>query len=150
MNSTAVKKALGVDVDRNFQACNEDVNAAFYVQGQALSNSAELLPNLMHGGVRLLVFAGNTDAVCNYQGVELWMTRLQHAFHAEFSAAPSRPWRTSSTKYLAGEVRFAGGAGSGAGNYTFVQIYDAGHMAPHDQPEASLDMIERWINDRPW
>ncbi|THH31031.1 hypothetical protein EUX98_g3169 [Antrodiella citrinella] len=141
MNSTAVKKALGAGVDRNFQACNMDVNFAFYQRGQALTNSAALLPKLLHGGVRLLVYAGNTDAVCNYQGVELWMTRLSNAFHTEFLTTVSVPWRTLRSNYLAGQVRSAGGAVKGAGNYTFVQIYDAGHMAPHDQPEATLVSI---------
>ena len=32
-----------------------------------------------------------------------------------------------------------------SGNFTFVKIVDAGHMVPYNQPEASLDMLNRWI-----
>ncbi len=37
-----------------------------------------------------------------------------------------------------GEVRSAGGDGFTAGNVTFVNVYDAGHMVPYDVPEAAL------------
>ncbi|KAH8099460.1 peptidase S10 serine carboxypeptidase [Cristinia sonorae] len=147
MNLPAVKKALGAPPAAQFKGCNYAVNSEFYLQGQAIHNSAAFLPKLLHNGVRVMVYAGDVDSVCNYIGVELWMTRLQNDFHAEFSEAGNNLWRTKESGYLAGTVR---GAGKGAGNYTFVRIFDAGHMAPHDQPEATLDMIERWIHDRPW
>ncbi len=69
-----------------FKTCNQDIHIGFYVQCQAMSNSAELLPKLVNNGVRLMAYAGNTgasvrviarspewmvkpqilDAVCNY------------------------------------------------------------------------------------
>ncbi|OBZ79755.1 Carboxypeptidase Y A [Grifola frondosa] len=80
--------------------------------------------------------------------IERWMSQLEHKFHADFELAPSQRWKTSETGKIGGEVRSAGGLG--AGNVTFVQIYDGGHMAPHDQPEVALDMIERWIKNIPF
>lgn len=147
MNSTAVKKAIGADPGVTFKTCNMDVNAGFYKQGQAMLNSAALLPELINHGIRVMAYAGNTDGVCNYMGVELWMSRLEHKFHPEFERSPSVKWRTHEWGYLAGEVR---SAGQGSGNVTFVQIYNAGHMAPHDQPGAALDMMKRWIKNDGW
>ena len=60
LNRTDVKIALGVDPDFDFRAVNYTVNAAFYANGQAMLNSAVLLPELVDGGVRLLAFAGDT------------------------------------------------------------------------------------------
>ena len=57
------------------------------------------------------------------------MERLDNPFHAEFSSTPFSLWLTSKSNYPAGEVRSAGGAQTGAGNYTFVRIYDAGYVA---------------------
>lgn len=47
-------------------------------------------------------------------------------------------WTTLASGRVAGEVRSAGGDGFTAGNVTFVQVYEAGHMVPFDQPEAAL------------
>lgn len=31
------------------------------------------------------------------------------------------------------------------GNLTFMRIHAAGHMVPHDQPEAAQEFFNRWI-----
>lgn len=33
-----------------------------------------------------------------------------------------------------------------ANNLTYIRLHAGGHMVPHDQPEASLDMLTRWLN----
>jgi cathepsin A (carboxypeptidase C) len=32
-----------------------------------------------------------------------------------------------------------------SGNFTFMDVFAAGHMVPMDQPEASLDFYNRWL-----
>lgn len=62
MNQPDVKRALGVDhspVDK-FVSCNMTTNLGFYTQGQAMHNSAALLPELIKADIRLLAFAGDT------------------------------------------------------------------------------------------
>jgi len=66
MNDDANKKALGVDPSRSFESCNMQVNQAFLMQGDGMHNSAILLPDLINDGVRLLVYAGNADYMCNF------------------------------------------------------------------------------------
>jgi len=68
-------------------------------------------------------------------------------FHDEFLAAPTIPWSVSDA--IVGEIRSAGGGGLTAGNLTLAVIFEAGHMAPYDQPAATLDMMTKWINDVP-
>jgi carboxypeptidase C (cathepsin A) len=36
------------------------------------------------------------------------------------------------------------------GNLTFVQVKNAGHMVPLDQPSNALDMTNRFLNDQPF
>lgn len=50
------------------------------------------------------------------------MTRLEHDLHEDFERASSLPWKTPSGRYV-GDVRVAG---PGAGNVTFVRVFDAG------------------------
>ncbi|KAI0066410.1 serine carboxypeptidase [Artomyces pyxidatus] len=147
MNDPKNKAALGVDPTKKFESCNTEVNQAFMFQGDGMHNSAALLPELINDGIRLLVYAGNADLMCNYVGNERWVEQLEHKFHEEFAASVSEFWVTAESGRVAGEVRSAGGGGFGAGNVTFVQVYEAGHMVPFDQPEAALDMFTRWIQD---
>ncbi|KAF9269332.1 carboxypeptidase C [Marasmius fiardii PR-910] len=149
MNDPKNKVALGVDPERTFEICNMDVNEAFMQTGEQTHNSALLLPDLIHDGVRLLVYAGNADGTCNYMGNERWVEALDTQFKAEFAAAKSLPWIDSAEDRQAGVVRSAGGGGFTAGNVTFVEIFEAGHMAPHDQSSAALDLITRWIRNVP-
>jgi cathepsin A (carboxypeptidase C) len=60
LNSTKTKQALGVDPDLEFQLTNTTVNTAFYKSGQAMHNSAALLPELVDSGIRLMAYAGDT------------------------------------------------------------------------------------------
>jgi cathepsin A (carboxypeptidase C) len=145
MNDAKNKAALGVDPSRDFESCNMQVNQGFAFQGDGMHNSASLLPELINDGIRLLVYAGNADMMCNYIGNERWVEALDSKFHDEFAASDAVPWVTKRSGKLAGSVRSAGGAG----NVTFVTVFDAGHMVPYDQPEAALDLITRWTRNIP-
>lgn len=37
-----------------------------------------------------------------------------------------------------------------AANFTFVRLHAGGHMVPLDQPEASLDVVNRWVTGEWW
>lgn len=41
-----------------------------------------------------------------------------------------------------------GGAAKSFENFTFLKIFDAGHMVPMDQPKAALSMIEDFIANK--
>ncbi|KIJ55246.1 hypothetical protein M422DRAFT_23855 [Sphaerobolus stellatus SS14] len=147
LNKSEVKKALGVPSDLNFHNCNFDILDAFLYQGDTARNFAKLLPELLNAGVRLLVYAGQTDFLCNFIGNHNWMEKLDgHIFHEEFGKAKLSSWVTLEGNKEAGQVRSAGPAG---GNYTYVAVKEAGHMAPFDQPEAALDLMNRWVLNIP-
>ena len=66
MNAPANKKALGVNPSLEFASCNMEVNQAFFAQGDGMHNTAALLPELINDDIKLLVYAGNADAMCNF------------------------------------------------------------------------------------
>jgi len=149
MNLPDVKKAVGANPEREFASCNMDVNQAFALQGDGMHNSAALLPDLLADGIRLLVYAGNADFMCNFIGNLDWMLALPNKFQDEFVHKTPAPWVTLEDGKVAGKVVSAGGGGFTAGNYTYVEVHNAGHMVPYDQPEAALDLFARWIMDVP-
>ncbi|KIJ55250.1 hypothetical protein M422DRAFT_23858 [Sphaerobolus stellatus SS14] len=147
LNRPEVKKALGAPSNIDFQSCNLQINQAFLFQGDTAHNSAKLLPELLNAGIRLMVYAGQADSVCNFIGNHNWMEKLDgHPFHEEFGKAKLSSWVTLEGNKEAGQVRSAGPA---AGNYTYVAVKEAGHMVPFDQPEAALDLMSRWILNIP-
>jgi carboxypeptidase C (cathepsin A) len=149
MNDPEVKAALGVNPQQKFESCNMAVNQAFMLQGDSMHDTPQLLTDMINDGVRMLIYAGNADMMCNYMGNERWVEQLDTIFTDEFSTATTEQWVTIGSGKIAGTVRSAGGGGSGAGNVTFVTVYESGHMVPYDQPEAALDMMTRWIMDIP-
>ena len=60
LNLTSTKVALGVDPNFSYSHVNMTVNTGFYLHGQAMLNSASLLPELLHNGIRVMAFAGDT------------------------------------------------------------------------------------------
>ena len=53
------------------------------------------------------------------------MSRLEHTFRSEFATTPDLPWRTLDSGHHAGTAR---AAGLGAGNVTFVRVFEAGYV----------------------
>lgn len=35
-------------------------------------------------------------------------------------------------------------------NFGFVRVYGGGHMTPHDQPEVSLELFRKFLNNEPF
>ncbi|KAF7441184.1 hypothetical protein PC9H_001533 [Pleurotus ostreatus] len=149
MNEPVVKVELGVHPSLRYETYSKEVNQAFTRRGDGMHNSALLLTDLVNDGVRLLVYAGNADAMCNFIGNERWVELLDSKFNSEFAATKPVPWILKSTGKQAGEARSAGGSGFTAGNVTFVTVFEAGHMVPYDQAEAALDLITRWTTNVP-
>jgi len=99
-----------------------------------------------------LVYAGNADFMCSFIGNEAWVEALESPFKEEFSRSQGLPWTPWGAVGAAGRVRTAGnGAGiETAGNLTFIEIFEAGHMVPMDQGLAALDMIQHWLANEPF
>lgn len=151
MNLPDVKESFGVPDSVEFQSCNMQVNQNFMMQGDSMHDTSLLLPELIEDGMRLLVYAGEADFMCNAIGNERWVTELETSYKEEF-AKSNGTWfvkqaekqHTSSKdpKQLGGWFKKAG---KGAGNVAFVKAKDSGHMFPMDQPEAASDMVSRWL-----
>jgi cathepsin A (carboxypeptidase C) len=118
-------------------------------QGDGMKHSAALLPPLLEAGIRVLIYAGVEDFMCNFKGNLEWVEDLDNVFKAEFNAAKTNPYVLLGGKKQKGEVKVAGAQGFTAGNLAYVSVFEAGHMVPFDQPEVALDLFSRWIHNTP-
>lgn len=133
MNLDSTKQALHVaEHNPSWQTCNMMINMEFHVDW--MKNFAPYVADLLNDGIPALIYAGDVDFICNYMGNRAWTLGLDWSHKAEFNAAEEHDWNNG-----AGKARTANGL-------TFLQVKDAGHMVPSDQPEHALSMITQFLN----
>lgn len=137
LNLDEVKQAVGSKVDL-FTSCDDTVFRNFILSGDENKPFQQYVAELLEKGVPVLLYAGDKDIICNWLGNHYWSDALDYSEHEAFSSAPLVPW-VNSEGDAAGEVK-------NHGIFTFLRVYDAGHMVPHDQPFNALEMVNRWIN----
>jgi cathepsin A (carboxypeptidase C) len=57
-----------------------------------------VIPALLESGVRVLVYAGEMDYICNYIGNKAWTLALSWTGKAKFVAAGDHAWKTPEGK----------------------------------------------------
>eukprot|EP00927_Polykrikos_kofoidii_P069009 TRINITY_DN6439_c0_g1_i1.p1 TRINITY_DN6439_c0_g1~~TRINITY_DN6439_c0_g1_i1.p1 ORF type:complete len:505 (+),score=77.40 TRINITY_DN6439_c0_g1_i1:90-1517(+) len=133
LNSDDTQKQLGVS--KAWQSCNFAVNAQF--QGDFLKNYHTVLPDLLADDIQVLIYAGDVDYICNWLGNKKWTLGLEWPHKNDFNAAADEPFTVDGK--VAGRLRTASG-------FHFMQVYQAGHMVPMDQPAAAMQMLNSFIS----
>ncbi|KAJ3090220.1 hypothetical protein HK102_004381 [Quaeritorhiza haematococci] len=139
LNRPEIQEAIGVD--REFKGCNLEVNKNFLFAGDWMRPYVRDLPPLLEQGVRVLIYAGDADYICNWIGNKAWTLELEWYGKEEFNTSEDMEWVSKATGKKAGEFRTFN-------ELTFLRIYEAGHMVPYDQPEHSKEFINSWINPK--
>ncbi|KAE8219057.1 hypothetical protein CF319_g7177 [Tilletia indica] len=142
-----VRHALHVDEKNKPQAwieCNSRVGSALHgttidkVAGRKEEASVKLLPGLLERGLRVLMFAGDKDLICNHIGVQRIGENLVWGGVKGFGTPPPAPleWYVNNTY---------AGQWTTARNYTYVRVAGASHMVGYDLPIAAHDMMLRFM-----
>ncbi|KAJ7063682.1 serine carboxypeptidase [Mycena amicta] len=141
LNLPSTRAILGVPPAPSFPnitMANMTVNAQFSASGDVLKSSASHLAALLDHGIRVLLYAGTYDLVCNYIGIERVALGLEWSGQDRFAAEPLRQLLVDGV--AVGEIREIDGL-------TFTNVWNAGHMVPHDRPAEALVLINRWLAD---
>lgn len=136
LNLPEVQAALGVETI-TFGGCSNSVMGDFMSTGDGCRPFHFDVAKLLDENIPVLIYAGDKDYICNWVGQTLWLDALQWSGAEEYAKAPTTNW-TTADGVLAGTARTANGL-------TFLRVFDAGHMVPHDKPEESLDMLNTWL-----
>ena len=135
LNSKTTQQALGVNA--KWESCNFNVNRQFAADW--MKNYQNQIPDLLANGIRVLIYAGEVDFICNWLGNKAWTLALPWAGKTAFNAAKDHPWSVAGTQ--AGIARTAQ-------NFTFLQMHNAGHMVPADQPQNALAMVNTFLGHK--
>jgi len=132
LNLDTVQKALNVhDRPHQWESCDFGINMKF--REDWMKDFSKYVKVLLNAGIPALIYAGDVDFICNYLGNKAWSLELDWDKSDEFKAAGDHDWESVG---LARTNKL----------FTFLQVYDAGHMVPSDQPEVALNMITNFIN----
>ena len=93
----------------------------------------------------MLIYAGDVDFICNWMGNKAWTQELPWSGKTAFEAEPDTTW---SYDNIAGGMARTAAAAKGEGSLTFLQVYEAGHMVPLDQPAAALSMLNTFLENK--
>lgn len=135
LNDADVQAALGVETTK-FEGCSNRVGVAFGFTGDGSKPFHYDVAALLEAGVPVLIYAGDKDFICNWVGQTLWLDALVWSGQTEYLAAKTTKWEVQGK---------AAGEGKSANGLTFLRVYNAGHMVPHDQPVAALEMLNTWL-----
>ncbi|MCJ1369323.1 hypothetical protein MMC20_000533 [Loxospora ochrophaea] len=136
LNKPEVIKSLGAEVE-SYDSCNFDINRNFLFNGDWMQPFHRLVPGILEQ-IPVLIYAGDADFICNWLGNHAWTEALEWPGQKSFNKAEMTDLNLGSDGSKYGEVK-------SSGNFTFMRVHAAGHMVPLDQPEASLDFLNRWI-----
>jgi len=140
LTNPKVMKALGVSSSVQWVDCNMEVHELLL--GDWIGNYAINLPEVLAANIPVLVYSGTNDWICNYLGGEAWASQLQWPGQPGYNRANWQQWTTSSGSN-AGRSKTYGGL-------TFLEVANAGHMVPMDQPANALDMVTKFVNGQPF
>ncbi|PIN07302.1 Serine carboxypeptidases (lysosomal cathepsin A) [Handroanthus impetiginosus] len=137
LNQESVKKAVGVR-DIKFVSCSSVVHNA--MTRDLMKNYGVHIPALLQEGLKLFIYAGEYDLICNWLGNLRWLTAMKWSGQKNFQSAPSIPFVVDGLN---------AGLTKRHGRLTFLKVHNAGHMVPMDQPKVSLEMLRRWMRGQP-
>merc|ERR1711907_120394 len=136
LDSDATRTALGVtSASAKWESCNMEVNQQF--ANDWMKSQEYTIPPLLAAGVKVLIYAGDADFICNWMGNKAWTLALPWPGKDGFNAATDHDWDVDGKK--AGTARTSQG-------FTFLQVNNAGHMVPRDQPANALSMIDTFMS----
>ncbi|TDL20456.1 alpha/beta-hydrolase [Rickenella mellea] len=137
LNQPSVRSTLGIDSSfGDYSGIAFDLNMAFTKNGDMLHRNQLYIAELLERGVRVLIYAGTYDWICNWIGNERWTLSMEWSGHEEFASLPLRGWQLDGKEV--GKTRKAKGL-------IFATVFGGGHMVPHDKPAEALAMVNRWL-----
>jgi len=150
MNLASTREALHVsDEVKKWESCNTAVNIMF-VKDWMRNFQQKLIP-MLEDDIRVLIYAGDVDFICNWMGNKAWTIDLPWTGKNAFNNEADAVWYyTENDENVEGGMVRTANALKGSGSLTFLQVYEAGHMVPMDQPAASLQMLNAFTANKPF
>ncbi|KAK1398359.1 Serine carboxypeptidase 3 [Heracleum sosnowskyi] len=121
----------------DFVSCSTTVH--FAMLGDWMKDLEIGIPELLEHGIKVLIYAGEYDLICNWLGNSRWVHAMKWSGQKRFVGSPAVPFSVNGSE--AGKLQ-------SYGPLSFLKVHNAGHIVPMDQPKASLEMLTRWMQGK--
>lgn len=128
LRTDKVREAFGVDKRApKFEGCSDKVGSEFGKANDFLIDTRPFVANLLHSGIRVLIYVGTCDWICNFVGNERVFGSL------EWNGLPDFRYQQENNKQV-----WSGGLWWESGPLRYARVNGAGHMVPWDKPVEAL------------
>jgi len=138
-DQSTVQTALGVR-GHSWTQCQSGVDGSLAKDENR--NLEKEIPAILAANINVLVYSGVYDFMCNWFGGQAWTNAVQWPGQSQFNSTSYVDWVITSGS-TAGEFK-------NVDNFTFLKVYNAGHMVPMNQPQAALEMLNTFLQGKPF
>lgn len=131
---TDVRRELGVG-DKSWSIASLEVITALRLDYWRDYSSG--VTYLLNKGIPMILFYGKDDFLCNYLGGMKTIESLKWEGAQKILKQPYKDW------VVDGKVM---GEYKNYGKLTYLEVFDAGHMATMDNPRIGVDIIDKLVN----
>lgn len=141
----SVQKALHIDKkwENKWKECRSDVDKNLLNKG--MKQSVHLLPDLLQDGIEIILFNGDKDLICNNKGILDTIDNLNWGGSKGFTdETEDYQWiyrnHETGIDENAGFIKYDK-------NLTFISVFNASHMVPHDKGDVSRGIVDISLNN---
>eukprot|EP00210_Caulerpa_lentillifera_P004886 g4662.t1 len=137
LNTPAIQKKIGAKTSIKWEDCRRSIRMD--LGWDVAHDMRPVVQEILKNGMKVFVFAGDKDFICNYLGNEYWIDDMKWKSAKKWASTEKMEW-------------ISGGKVAGYFKHykhlMFLRVYDAGHMVPMDQPEVALDMLTTYTRGK--
>ncbi|KAK4663742.1 hypothetical protein QC763_611100 [Podospora pseudopauciseta] len=133
-----VKDAIGAQ--RDYTECSDVAWGLFDSTGDPSRSFLGELSEVVQSGVRVLLWAGDADYLCNWMGNLAVANAIDYSGQLDFVKRGMSAYQVNGTSF--GEFKTVE-------NLSWLRVYSAGHLVSSDQPRAALQAFRQTMENRP-
>lgn len=137
LDSSKIREAFQVPKDvGGYLACSVPIYETF--SNDVLRSFAGNFTQITKA-TNVLLYSGQNDIEVNTASAYKWISEMDWYGSDAFAASKKQQWKPKNNGQIQGFYKKSD-------SLTFVQINNAGHLVPQDQPENAYSMISSWMN----